>query len=42
MEDVRRCKLTELGALGVIGIGGMLGVTFVDVIRRVIMTARGR
>lgn len=35
-EDVRRWKLMGLGALGVIGVGGMaMGVTFADAIRRV-------
>src|SRR5438105_3825601 len=34
-EDVRRWKLMGVGALGVIGIGGMVnGVTFADAIRR--------
>lgn len=37
-EDVKRWKPMGLGALGVIGVGGMvLGVTFADVIRRVVM-----
>lgn len=34
-DDVRRWKLMGLGALGVIGFGGMaMGVTFADAIRR--------
>jgi len=42
-EDVKRWKLMGLGALGVIGIGGMaLGVTFADVIRRVALAVLGR
>ncbi len=42
-EDVNRWKLVGLGALGVIGVGGMvLGVTFANVIRRVIMAVFGR
>ncbi len=42
-EDVKRWKPMGLGALGVIGIGGMvLGVAFADVIRRVAMAVLGR
>ncbi|MBB3396892.1 hypothetical protein FHT71_003579 [Rhizobium sp. BK060] len=42
-DDVKRWKLMGIGALGVIGVGGMvLGVTFADVIRRIIMAVFGR
>jgi ElaB/YqjD/DUF883 family membrane-anchored ribosome-binding protein len=42
-EDVRRWKLIGVGALGVIGIGGMaMGVTFADAIRRVGLVVVGR
>lgn len=42
-DDVRRWKLMGIGALGVIGVGGMvLGVTFADVIRRVGAVVLGR
>ncbi len=42
-DDVRRWKLMGLGALGVIGIGGMaMGVTFADAIRRVGAVIVGR
>jgi len=42
-DDVRRWKLMGLGALGVIGVGGMaMGVTFADAIRRVGMVIFGR
>lgn len=35
-DDVKRWKLMGLGALGVIGIGGMtIGVTFADALRRI-------
>lgn len=41
-EDVRKWKLMGIGALGVIGIGGAaLGVTFADVVRRVLMLKAG-
>ncbi|ATE84740.1 hypothetical protein B9J07_25655 [Sinorhizobium sp. LM21] len=37
-EDVRKWKLMGIGALGVIGIGGAaLGVTFADVVKRLLM-----
>ncbi|CCM77137.1 DUF1515 family protein [Rhizobium mesoamericanum] len=43
VEEVQRWKLMGLGALGVIGIAGVaLGVTFADVIRRILMAAFGR
>jgi hypothetical protein len=42
-DDVRRWKLIGLGALGVIGFGGMaMGVTFADAIRRVGAVIIGR
>lgn len=42
-DDVKRWKLMGIGALGVIGIGGMvLGVTFADAIRRVGLVIIGR
>lgn len=42
-DDVRRWKLMGLGALGVIGFGGMaMGVTFADAIRRVGAVVLGR
>ncbi|MCD2184591.1 DUF1515 family protein [Rhizobium sp. GN54] len=42
-DDVKRWKLMGIGALGVIGIGGMvLGVTFADTIRRIGMVIIGR
>jgi len=42
-EDVKRWKLMGLGALGVIGVGSMaLGVTFADVIRRILIAVFGR
>jgi hypothetical protein len=42
-DDVKRWKLMGLGALGVIGIGGMaMGVTFADAIRRIADVVIGR
>ena len=42
-EDVKRWKLMGIGALGVIGVGGMaMGVTFADAIRRVGSVVFGR
>nr|WP_082529988.1 DUF1515 family protein [Rhizobium sp. Root1203] len=42
-DDVRRWKLMGIGALGVIGVGGMvLGVTFADVLRRALSFLVGR
>ena len=42
-DDVKRWKLMGIGALGVIGIGGMaLGVTFADAIRRIGMVIVGK
>lgn len=42
-DDVKRWKLMGIGALGVIGIGGMvLGVTFADTIRRIGMVIIGK
>ncbi len=42
-DDVRRWKLMGLGALGVIGFGGMaMGVTFADAIRRIGAVVIGR
>jgi hypothetical protein len=42
-DDVKRWKLMGLGALGVIGIGGMaMGVTFADAIRRIGAVILGR
>ena len=42
-DDVRRWKLIGIGALGVIGVGGMvLGVTFADVFRRALSFVLGR
>src|SRR5690606_23218682 len=42
-DDVKRWKLMGIGALGVIGIGGMvLGVTFADAIRRIGMVIIGQ
>lgn len=34
-DDVNRWKLMGIGALGVIGIGGMVGVIFADALRRI-------
>ncbi|PWI49902.1 hypothetical protein B5K03_33665 [Rhizobium phaseoli] len=43
VDDVRRWKLIGLGALGVIGFGGMaMGVTFADAIRRLGTVVLGR
>ncbi|MBB3594354.1 hypothetical protein FHX08_004758 [Rhizobium sp. BK529] len=43
IDDVRRWKLIGLGALGVIGFGGMaMGVTFADAIRRLGAVILGR
>jgi hypothetical protein len=42
-DDVRRWKLMGLGALGVVGIGGMaMGITFADAIRRIGLVVLGR
>ncbi|CDM62973.1 DUF1515 family protein [Rhizobium favelukesii] len=42
-DDVKRWKLMGLGAIGVIGIGSMaLGVTFADVIRRIVVAVIAR
>ena len=42
-DDVKRWKLMGIGALGVIGIGGMvLGVTFADAIRRIGLVIIGK
>lgn len=42
-DDVKRWKLMGLGALGVVGIGGMaLGITFADAIRRICLVILGR
>lgn len=42
-DDVKRWKLMGIGALGVIGIGGMvLGVTFADALRRIGMVIIGK
>lgn len=42
-DDVKRWKLMGLGALGVIGIGGMaMGVTFAEAIRRIADVVMGR
>ncbi|MBB3979114.1 ElaB/YqjD/DUF883 family membrane-anchored ribosome-binding protein [Rhizobium azooxidifex] len=42
-DDVKRWKLMGIGALGVIGIGGMvLGVTFADAVRRIGMVIIGK
>ncbi|MGY5811990.1 DUF1515 family protein [Rhizobium sp. LEGMi198b] len=42
-DDVKRWKLMGLGALGVIGVGGMaMGVTFADAIRRLGAVILGR
>ncbi|NLS06850.1 DUF1515 domain-containing protein [Rhizobium sp. P32RR-XVIII] len=42
-DDVKRWKLMGLGAIGVIGIGGMaMGVTFADAIRRIGAIVIGR
>ncbi len=42
-DDVKRWKLMGIGALGVIGIGGMvLGVTFADAIRRIGLVIVGK
>ncbi|WP_051321106.1 DUF1515 family protein [Rhizobium mesoamericanum] len=43
VDDVKRWKLMGLGAIGVIGIGGMaMGVTFADAIRRIGAVIVGR
>jgi hypothetical protein len=42
-DEVQRWKLMGIGGLGVIGIGGVaLGVTFSDVIRRIILAVVAR
>ncbi|ULJ74036.1 DUF1515 domain-containing protein [Rhizobium gallicum] len=42
-DDVKRWKLMGIGALAVIGIGGMaMGVTFADAIRRIGAIVLGR
>ncbi|WP_183927770.1 DUF1515 family protein [Rhizobium mongolense] len=42
-DDVKRWKLMGIGALAVIGIGGMaMGVTFADAIRRIGAVILGR
>lgn len=42
-DDVKRWKLMGLGALGVVGIGGMaMGITFADAIRRIGVVVLGR
>lgn len=42
-DDVKRWKLMGIGALGVIGIGGMaMGVTFADALRRLGAVIMGR
>ena len=42
-DDVKRWKLMGIGALGVIGIGGMvLGVTFADANRRIAQVIIGK
>lgn len=42
-NEVKRWKLMGLGALGMIGMGGMaLGVSFADVMKRIIALALGR
>jgi hypothetical protein len=43
VDDVRRWRLMGIGALGVIGIGGMaMGVTFADALRRLGLVIFGR
>ncbi len=43
VDDVKRWKLMGLGALGMIGIGGMaLGVSFADALKRIALVIVGR
>ncbi|TXI08753.1 MAG: DUF1515 domain-containing protein [Rhizobium sp.] len=43
VDDVKRWKLMGLGALGMIGIGGMaLGVSFADALKRIAVVLLGR